>query len=268
MQLGLRASPSLFQNFASSMFEECDTELAKASIPASLKLMEGLLKNDPGNREILTTLAIGFAGYALLFVGEQEPERASELYLRAERYALSPLGATGREFQENPKSSEEAKRVLDSIDLDHFEPFFWATVSLTGWMNLNLDKPAALAEFGFVERCLRRLVDLCPDYWYGLPHVLVGVSLSVQPSTLGGKADDARTHFEKALQAGDRKFFLTQYYMARYYAVQTQDKKLFFSLLHEVISGNPEDLRDFCLINRVMQQKAEELERRADELFL
>ena len=62
MQLALRASPSLFPNFAATIFEECDPELAKTSIPPNLKLMEGLLKNDPENKKILTTLSMGFAG--------------------------------------------------------------------------------------------------------------------------------------------------------------------------------------------------------------
>jgi hypothetical protein len=39
MQVALRASPALFPNFAASIFEECDPELAKASIPPNLKLM-------------------------------------------------------------------------------------------------------------------------------------------------------------------------------------------------------------------------------------
>ena len=268
LQLGLRASPSLFQNFASSMFEECDIELAKASIPANLKLMEGLLKNDPGNRGILSTLAMGFAGYSLLFVEEKEPERASELYLRARRYALTGLGATGRDLQESQMNQEKAKLVLSAIIQDEFEPFFWATISLTAWINLNLDKPAALAQLGFAEQCLRKLIELRPDYLYGLPHVLLGVSLSARPSLLGGKADEARAHFEKALILGNRRFFLTQYYMARYYAVQVQDRKLFSSLLQEIARGNPEELKEFCLINRMTQQKAADLEKKADELFL
>jgi hypothetical protein len=268
LQLGLRASPSLFQNFASSTFEECDIELARASVPANLKLMEGLLKNDPGNRGILSSLAMGFAGYALLFVEENEPGRASELYLRARHYGLIALGARGRDLQENQTSPEKAKSVLDAVEQDDFEPLFWATISLTGWINLNLDKPSAIGQLGPAEQCLRRLVEIRPGYLCGLPHVLVGVILSSRPSLLGGKADEARAHFEMALQMGDRKLFLTQYYMARYYAVQVQDKKLFSSLLQEIARGNPEELKDFCLINRMTQQKAAALQKQADELFL
>jgi tetratricopeptide (TPR) repeat protein len=249
------------------MFEECDTELAKASIPANLKLMEGLLKNDPTNRRILGTLAMGFAGYALLFVEEKEPERASELYLRARDYGLSALGAGGRAPQESRMSPQKLTLELSAIGEEDFEAFFWATISLTGWINLNLHKPAALGQISHAEQGLRRLVEMRPDYMHGLPHVLMGASLSARPSLLGGKADEARAHFEKALQSGNRKFFLTQYYMARYYAVQVQDKELFLSLLEEIGHGNPEELKESCLINRMTQRKAAELEKKAEELF-
>ena len=53
MRFALKLSPDLFPDLASSFFEECDPELAKSSIPANLKMLEGLLKSDPGNKEIL-----------------------------------------------------------------------------------------------------------------------------------------------------------------------------------------------------------------------
>jgi hypothetical protein len=55
--------------------------------------------------------------------------------------------------------------------------------------------------------------------------------------------------------------------MARYYAVQVQDKELFLSLLEEIGHGNPEELKESCLINRMTQRKAAELEKKAEELF-
>jgi hypothetical protein len=268
LQLGLRASPSLFQNFASSIFEECDTELARNSLPANLKLLEGLLKSDPHNPKILTTLAMGFAGYSLLFVEPSEPERASDLYLRARAYGIRALGPKGDFLTEAETRGDHLRAALSAIGMENFEALFWATLSLTGWINLNLDKPAALAELGRTEMCLKRLVEMQPDYLYGLPHILMGVSLSARPPLLGGDVEGARFHFEEALKLSNRKFFLAQYYFARYYAVRVQDRALFTSLLGEIAHGNSEALKDVCLINRIMQQRALELEKKADDLFI
>jgi tetratricopeptide (TPR) repeat protein len=268
LQLGLRASPSLFQNFASSIFEECDTELARNSIPANLKLLEGLLKSDPHNAKILTTLAMGFAGYSLLFVEPSEPERASDLYLRARAYGIQALGPKGKFLTEAEARGNRLKAALSSMGKEDFDALFWATLSITGWINLNLDKPAALGELGRTEMCLKRLVEMQPDYLYGLPHILMGASLSARPPLLGGDVEGARLHFEQALKLSNRKFFLAQYYFARYYAVRVQDRALFTSLLQEIIHGNPGALKDVCLINRIMQQRALELEKKADDLFI
>jgi tetratricopeptide (TPR) repeat protein len=268
LQLGLRASPSLFHNFASSVFEECDTELARNSLPANLKLLEGLLKSDPHNPKILTTLAMGFAGYSLLFVEPSEPERASDLYLRARAYAIRALGPKGELLTQTEARGDHLKAALSTIGMENFEALFWATLSLTGWINLNLDKPAALGQLGRTEMCLKRLVEMQPDYLYGLPHILMGVSLSVRPPLLGGDVEGARFHFEEALKLSNRKFFLAQYYFARYYAVRIQDRALFTSLLGEIANGNSETLEDVCLINRIMQQRALELEKKADDLFI
>jgi tetratricopeptide (TPR) repeat protein len=268
LQLGLRASPSLFRNVAASIFEECDTQLVRNSLPANLKLLEGLLKSDPHNPKILTTLAMGFAGYSLLFVEPSEPERASDLYLRARAYGIRALGPKGDLLTEAEARGDHLRAALSAIGMEDFEAFFWATLSLTGWINLNLDKPVALGQLGGAEMCLKRLVEMQPDYLYGLPHILMGVSLSARPPLLGGDVKGARFHFEEALKLSDRKFFLAQYYFARYYAVRVQDRALFMSLLREIARGNSEALKDVCLINRIMQQRALELEKKADDLFV
>jgi hypothetical protein len=46
------------------MQEESDADLAEKAIPASLKMLEGLDKEDPENIWILQKLAEGFCGYA------------------------------------------------------------------------------------------------------------------------------------------------------------------------------------------------------------
>jgi tetratricopeptide (TPR) repeat protein len=268
MQAALRASPSLFPNLAASIFEECDPELAKASIPSNLKLLEGLLKNDPENRKMLTTLSMGFAGYALLFVEPEDPERASALYLRALEYGTRALGDKGRPLQHRDAGLEPLREALRSMDQSDLEPLFWTTLSWNAWINLNLDKPSALAQLSGSEACLNRVLEMDDHFFYGSPHILMGASLAARPPLLGGNPEKAKSHFEQAMQQTDEKFFLAQVYFAKYYAVRVQDKELFARTLAEVVRGNPRELPDVCLINRVMQHRAQELEKQAENLFI
>jgi len=261
------AAPSLIPNFTASIFEECDPELAKHAIPSSLKLMEGLLRSDPHNREILHSLSMGFAGYSLLFVETEDPERASSLYLRARAYGLQALGKKAEGLTDPETTRERLQALLQTISESDYRDLFWTTLSWNAWISLNLDQPGALSQMPAAEACLRRVLELNPRYMYGLPHVLMGVSLSARPPLLGGNPREALAHFEAALQQSQGKFFLTPVFFARYYAVRVQDKALFDRLLEGVTDGDPDRLKDVCLINRVMQQRAEDLRGQRDDLF-
>jgi tetratricopeptide (TPR) repeat protein len=268
MQVALRASPSLFPNVAATLFEECDPELAEASIPPNLKLMEGLLKSDPENKRILSTLSMGFAGYSLLFVEPEDAGRASALYLRGLEYAVRALGDKGTLLRNRDRGLEPVRAALKNMDLDDLEALFWTTLSWNAWINLNLDKPWALAQLSASEACLKRVLELDEHFFYGAPHILMGASLAARPPLLGGSPEKASAHFDKALRMNNRKFFLAQVYFAKYYAVRVQDKELFNRVLSEVLHGDPGELKEVCLINRVMQQRAQELLKHAEDLFL
>jgi tetratricopeptide (TPR) repeat protein len=262
------AAPSLIPNFTASIFEECDPELAKNAIPSSLKLMEGLLKNDPENREILLSLSMGFAGYSLLFVEMEDAERASRLYLRARAYGLQALGKKGERLMDPANSRETLHAALETISGSDYQALFWTTLSWNAWISLNLNQPKALSELAAAEACLKRLLELDSRYLHGLPHILMGVSLSARPPLLGGNPREALAQFQAALEISEGKFFLTQVFFARYYAVRVQDRVLFDELLQGVTSGDPGELKDVCLINRVMQQRANALKRQRDDLFI
>ena len=267
LKFALRVSPSLFPNIAASVFEECDLELAENAIPANLVLMEGLLKNDPWNKQLLTTLSIGFNGYSMLFVEDDNPDRASKLYLRARDYGISSLGNKGVGMKNPGIKIEDLQVKLKAMGKKEFEALFWTAISWNAWINLNLDKPAALAQLGLSQACLERVMEIDPNYLHGLPYILKGVSLSARPKMFGGDVKQARNYFEKALELSDRKFFLAQYYFARYYAVMAQDKQIFFKLIQEIINENPYELKDVCLLNRAVQLKAKRLKKVADEFF-
>jgi hypothetical protein len=267
MKLALRASPALLQNFSDAVFEECDPEFAREAIPANLVLMEGLLKTDPNNKKILTLLAMGFSGYGMLFLEKDAPERASQFYLRARSYGIRALGDKGSILVDPGTKMEELKAVLEDMENGNFEALFWTAVAWNAWINTNLDKPAALAQLGATKACLERLLELNENYLYGFPHILMGTILAATPPMLGGDIQGAKINFDKALAIGDRKFFLAQYYYARYYTPRTQDKTLFIGLLGEVSKGDPRALKNVCLINTVTQKRADQLREMVDELF-
>ncbi|HKI49494.1 MAG TPA: TRAP transporter TatT component family protein [Desulfobacteria bacterium] len=260
-RLAMPVASSMIPGFTNAFFEECDLELAEASLPAQLKLMEGLLNNDPGNSKILTALCMGFTGYAMLFVEDENPERASELYRRAKTYGLKAMGL-------ETAGSRQAIDRIKEITKGNIEILFWTTMAWNAWVNLNLDRPTTIGESTLAEACLKRVLEIDPDFYYGAPLVLMGTILAARPEMLGGNAPKAKTYFEKAIAVSNGKFLLVQYYFARYYAVRVQDKALFTELVKAVAKANPGDLKEACLINQAVKQKMAALAEMADELFL
>jgi hypothetical protein len=63
-QIVARSSVSIMDGSVEAMNRETDLVLAEAAIPANLKLIEGLIREDPRNVELLANAAQGFYGYA------------------------------------------------------------------------------------------------------------------------------------------------------------------------------------------------------------
>lgn len=265
-RIALRMSPPLVENMTLSVFEECDPQLAREAIPANLKVLEGLAKTDPGNRAILTALAAGFAGYALLFLEEDDPERASSFYIRSRDHALRALGGRSDVFLD-PEKQGKISEILGRMDRDDLDALFWTTFSWNAWINLNLDKPEAVSQLAASQACLDRMLEIDSTYFHGLPAILQGAVLSARPQLLGGDREKARSFFQKGLEQSAGRFFPAHYYYAKYYAVSAQDRDLFRRLLGEVVRGEPRQLREMCLVNTVFQQKAARLLAQEDELF-
>jgi tetratricopeptide (TPR) repeat protein len=261
----LRLSSPVFSNLSSAIFEECDPELAKSAIPANLKILEGLLKNDPYNKMILTTLSMGFCGYSMFFVEIENPERASELYLRAREYGMKALDPAGVSIMDFKK--KDIINILKGVGKNELDALFWTTISWQSWINLNLDNAIALSQIERSESCLERILELDAGYLYGLPYILKGVTLSARPEMLGGDMEKAKQYFEKALELADRKFFPAHYYYAKYYSVQVQNKGLFKDLIDEVVIGDPSMLEDVCLINTMFQYHVRQLDENIEEFF-
>jgi hypothetical protein len=160
------------------------------------------------------------------------------------------------------------QEVLLGIGAKDLESLFWFTLSWNSWLNLNLNQPAALGQLTLSQACLDRVMEIDPEYFHGLPYMLMGVIYSARPKMLGGDVKKSEGYFKKAFDLSQRKFFIVHYYYARHYAVRIQDKELFLKILKEIEQGDSKALKGACLINQSMKLKANELRQLAEDLFL
>src|SRR5512139_3581873 len=116
-QLVARGASPLIDNGVAAMNRETDLELARASIPANLKMIESLLLADPGNVAYRVQAAMGFYGYALGFVEADHPGRATNLYRRAFDHARAALDRAGMTEAALTGDAAAFERTLAKLDV-------------------------------------------------------------------------------------------------------------------------------------------------------
>ena len=158
-----------------AMQEERDPALAEKAIPGNLKMLEGLLKQDPDNTWILENLAEGFCGYAFSFLEDTEPGRASSLYERGKDYALrATIIRTGREKWQD-LSLDEWSRALNNVEVAHQPALFWLGQCWGGWLMQNLDSVEAFADIPRLEGLMKKVHELVPAFHHAGPILFLGV---------------------------------------------------------------------------------------------
>jgi len=267
MRLGVRSASSMIPEWRTALFEECDPVLAREALPANLKMMEGLLRVDPENRRVLVALSMGFTGYSMMFLEDEAPARASALLLRARDYGLRALGESGADIEKAALHPARLSPLLESLGREDLEPLFWSALAWSSWIRLNLDDPAAVARLNAAQACIKRAIALNGDYFFGLPHVAMGTVLAARPPLLGGDPEKAKACFERAIALHQGHFLLAKLYLARYYAVRVQDRRLFLDLLDEIENADPRIMKQACLFNAVARVQAVHLREHVDTLF-
>jgi len=264
-QLAVKFTLPLVEDQQASLLEEADPVLAEHAIPAQLKMLEGLLKADTADVRLLNRLAEGFCGYAFSFVEDNDKSRASALYLRGRRYARLALEEEMGDVAGLDGNLEATEKVLQRATA--LPALFWLGQCWGGWVMLNLDDVAVFVDISKVEKVMQRVLELGPAYHYAGPHMFLGSFYGGRTRLLGGNPEKARRHFEQSLALTKHRFLLNQVMYARTYAVQTQDRKLFETLLHEVLNTPADILPGQRLANQVAKVKAKKLLESADELF-
>jgi TRAP transporter T-component len=266
-QFTINATSVIIDGGFKAMNRETDLKIASQAIPTDLKLLDGLILESPDNEKLLLLGAQGYSSYALGFVEDSSKERASLFYNRARDYGLRIL-FDNEDFKKNFNGDLESfKKSLSEFGEDDVPAVFWTANAWGSYMNLNRDNVDALADLPKVEAMMNFVLKYDGNYFYGGAHMFFGTILASLPAMFGGDTATARTHFEKAIQASDGKFLMVYYYYAKSYAVMTQNRELFESLLHKVADAPENLLPDQNLANEIAKVKASELLKNEGDYF-
>lgn len=257
----------LSESLGESIASQRDPGVVRDGAPSYLILADTLARRSPDDAGAQFTAGRLYGTYAGSFV--EDPERRRILSQTAYDYARSGLclrleevcdALDGRftAFQSAVKAS-----VADADDAGHLYRFaaVWA-----GWIRARSEDYAALADLPKLQAAFGRVIEIAPEIDHGFAHVYQGVLLSQRPAAMGGEPEEARAHFERAIELSDGRNLMAKALYAENYARLVFDRELHDRLVTEVIEADP-SAGDLTLSNRLAQERARELRSSADPFF-
>jgi hypothetical protein len=260
-----RATQGLTSNLAAGIENHDDPATVQSALPAYLLMLDGLIEGRPDDAGLLLAGARLYGTYAGVFV--DEPERAKRLAGRAFGYA-------GRAFcpghaslcESRGKPFEDFEKQAGTIGIDDIAALYGYAAAWAGQIQADSGNWSMIADIPKVRLLLQRVVELSPEYEKGQPLLYLGVLSTLLPPAYGGKPEEGKAYFERAIELSGGRNQMVRVLYAQHYARLVFDRELHDRLIGEVLAADPVAPR-LTLVNALAQQRAEQLKSSADDYF-
>ncbi len=259
------ATGRLADNVSRAIVNQDDVATVRDGAPAYLLMIDGLIDGDPESEGLLLGGAKLYGAYASAFV--KEPDRTKRLAAKAKEYGTRALCRRGADLcaaAYGPAAGFEP--LLAGLDRADVPALYGFGAAWAGWIQANADDWAAVAELPKVAAAMRRVVALDEGYDDGMAHLYLGVLATQIPPGLGGKPEEGKAHFEKAIALSQGRNLMVKVLYAKQYARLVFDRELHDRLLNEVLAADPK-VPNLTLSNVLAQEQAKELLASAQEYF-
>ncbi len=251
------ATQGMADRLTEAMLNQRDPEIVKAGAPAYLLLIDSLIADSPKDTDLLLAGSRLYAAYGSGLV--KDPQRAKSLSATALDYSRRALcvkvaelcGALDLPFR-------EFEPALNGLSQDDLPILYGHSTAWVGWIQARSDDWDAVAALPKTELMMQKVVSLDPAYERGRAQLYLGAMLSLRPAALGGRPEQARVHFERAIEYSGGRDLMAKVEFARRYARLVFDQALHDRLLNEVLKADPEQA-GLTLSNVIAQSLAREL---------
>ena len=244
-------------NLTQAILNQNDLETVKAGAPSYLIMIDGLIEGDPKNTRLLLSGSKLYSSYNSAFVDDEL--RSKKMADRSFSYAKIalcielPRICNGIDLKLN-----EYIETLSSADKSDLPVLHGFASAWAGWIQSNTDNWNAIANIPKLKASFERSVELDESFDNGNGHVFLGVLASQIPPSLGGKPEEGRMHFEKAIEISGGHNLMINVLMAQHYARLIFDQELHDELLNTTLSKSSE-FPGYTLINTLAKQQAQVL---------
>jgi hypothetical protein len=259
------ATSGLASNLSTAILNHDDPETARAGMPSYMLLMDSFVEGSPNDPAMLGAAADLYAAYGAVFA--DDPLRASRLTRRARGYAEAAMcNAYSEACNWDELAYEDFESSLAGVSESQAKTLYTYGFSLLAYIRTHSSDFNALAELPQAEAILTRYLDLAGEQAAPAAHSYLGILKTLRPPALGGKPEEARSHFEKAIKLTEGKDLSAKVEFAKGYARTMYDRELHDRLIAEVLDADPY-ADGYTLMNVMAQDEARRLAAEADDYF-
>jgi len=259
------ASSRFADNLSATILNQDDPETVEAGMPAYLLLVDSLIESEPKNENLLLSGSKLYGAYASAFI--KDTERTKRFTRTARDYsdrALCVHSAQLCNLLERPYDDFAA--AIGSLKAGDVPLLYASGAAWAGWIQANSSDWNAIASLAKVKAMMARIVELDETYDHGEAHLYLGVIATLLPAALGGRPEEGRIHFERAIELSEGRNLMAKVEYARRYARITYDRPLHDHLLREVLDADVA-APGLTLSNVLAKRQARELLASADSYF-
>ena len=259
------ATSSMMEHLSTTILNNDDLVLVESGAPAYLLMIDSLISKDPDNEKTLATAAMLYTAYADVFI--KDTERSRKMANKAFNYANQAMCLAKKDacnFKSKPY--EECERIISTMNKSHVPVLFALGNSWASWIMANTDDFNAIADLAHIELIMKRVIALDKTYKDGAAYLYLGTLATLLPPALGGRPEQGKIYFEKAIQQSKGRNLVVKVLFAKLYARMIFDRELHDKLLDEVISADPY-VEGYTLVNTWAQKQAVQLKISAEDYF-
>jgi hypothetical protein len=242
-------------SLSASVLNSDDVETVRQGAPAYLILLDALVQGSPDDADLLAAGAQLYNAYAAAFVSDDK--RSKLMANKAFDYAKRSLCQQQKSLCDvDSIAMEEFQAALADSSEKQLPALYLIGSSWISWLTANSDDWNAIAQLPRAKAVLEKVVALDDRYDEGGAHLYLGGIATLLPPAMGGKPEEGRTHFEKAIEYSAGKNLLAKVIYAQQYARLVFDQALHNKLLTEVMAADVH-VPGLTLSNVLAQQQAE-----------
>jgi hypothetical protein len=255
----------LQDGFSRAIMNQPDPETVREALPTFLVATDAMIEAEPKSVSRLSSGADLYSAFTGLF--QHEPERAKLLAKRARSYGERAFCLVADiDCDLDKLDFQQYAEILAEFDDDDVSVLLSYATGWLAWANANRDDWSVAAGLPKIQAVLERIVVLREDFRFGTAHNYLGILKTLRPPSLGGKPEEARAHFERAIEISGGRNLSSRTDYAQYYARLIYDRELHDRLLEEVLKM-PVEVPGLTLLNSLAKRRARTLLDSAEDYF-